>query len=525
MTPLLTSTGSGLPAAYDVVVIGSGPAGQSAAELAAFLGHSAVIVERGNPGGVVTTTGGAPTKTLREAALALADRGDGRIGDALAVLRTRTLDVCRSLQAATAAEIEARGVRYIQGAARLTGDRRVVIEHPNGGREIVTARAIVIATGSRPARFEGIPYDDPDVYDSTEIFKLQRLPADIVVAGGGPVGVEFATVLTALGVPVTLVDGNERLLPGMDGELTGLMADEFVRRGVSLHLRSRVTSVVRRGERLKVGLSTGESIETGAVLFAAGRAANTEGLGLDAADVALDHRGRILVDRYFQTSSPGIYAVGDVVSPTLASVAMQQGRAAVCHAFGLVFGVPLDRAASAAVYGLPEIAGVGATEDELRRSDTPYVVGQCDLAHTARGVIAGRGGRLKLIVRADDRKLLGVHCIGDIASELVGMGHAVLHLSGAVDVFLTLALNTPTYSSAYRDAAIDAMAQLAASPAALMFANPLELNHDRAHQLRTRDRSRSAGRRYAPSPLRSAGRSIPGARRRAPSLSHRRDAR
>jgi NAD(P) transhydrogenase len=240
------------------------------------------------------------------------------------------------------------------------------------------------------------------------------------------------------------------------------MTEEFTRRGVTLILKARVESTLRRDGRLTVALSNGASLHPAAVLFAAGRAANTAGLGLDRAGVEIDQRGRIVVDRYYQTTCPGIYAVGDAVAPTLASVAMQQGRAAVCHAFGLVFGVPIDRAASAAVYGLPELAGVGVTEEEIRRTGIPYVVGRSDLSNTARGAIAGRGGRLKLIVRADDRKLLGVHCIGDIASELVGMGHAVLHMNGPVDVFLTLALNTPTYSSAYRDAAIDAMGQLAA---------------------------------------------------------------
>jgi NAD(P) transhydrogenase len=263
-------------------------------------------------------------------------------------------------------------------------------------------------------------------------------------------------------VPVTLVDRSERLLPGIDGELALLMRAEFERRGVRLVLESGIQSASRRDGQLRVVLSNGLSLDADALLVAAGRVANSSGLGLEAAGVGVDRRGRVVVDRCYQTTSDGIYAVGDVVGPTLASIAMQQGRAAVCHAFGLAFGVPVDRAASAAVYGLPEVAGVGATEEQVRSTGIPYVVGRCDLSKTARGAIAGRGGRLKLIVQADDRKLLGVHCIGDSASELVGMGHAVLHMGGAVEVFLSLALNTPTYSCAYRDAAIDALGQLAA---------------------------------------------------------------
>jgi NAD(P) transhydrogenase len=455
---------------YDLIVIGAGPAGQSAAELAAFLGHSALIVDRGRPGGVVTTTGGAPTKTLRELALSIAARRSTATAAAapmkleavLPMVRERTLGVCRSLQEVIARQIDARGIRYIEGGARLTANRTIAIETADGERLEVSARTILLATGSHPARFDGIPFDDPDVYDSNEIFTLRRTPSDIVIVGGGPVGVEFATIFTTLGVAVTLVDHGDRLLPAMDGELVRLMTAEFQRRGVRVLLGAGVTSVARQCARLATVFSNGLRLDADAILFAAGRVANTEGLGLDDAGVEIDARGRIVVDRYYRTTAPGIYAVGDAVGPTLASLATQQGRAAVCHALGFGFGVPVDRAGSAAVYGLPELAGVGATEEQLTSAGTAYVVGRCDLSQTARGAIAGRGGLLKLLVRADDRKLLGVHCIGDLASELVGMGHAVLHLSGSVDVFLTLALNTPTYTAAYRDAAIDAMGQLAA---------------------------------------------------------------
>jgi NAD(P) transhydrogenase len=188
---------------------------------------------------------------------------------------------------------------------------------------------------------------------------------------------------------------------------------------------------------------------------------NSEGLGLDEVGAQLDGRGRIVVDRYFRTTAPGVYAAGDIVRPALASTAMQQGRAAACHACGLLVGVAVDQAASSAVYGLPEVAGVGLTEEQARRADIPYVVGRCDLAETARGTIAGRGGRLKLIGRADDHKLLGVHCIGDIASEMVGLGHAVIALGGMFEMLLTLGLNMPTYSAAYHDAAVDGLSRLA----------------------------------------------------------------
>lgn len=445
---------------YDLVVIGSGPAGQSAAELSAFLGRSTLIIERGLPGGTVTTAGGVPTKTLRELARSMhrSSRMDVS-SEVLPELRTRTLAVCRSLQSTTATQIEQRGIDFVRGAARLTGDGTVTVDPPDGDARTIAARHIVLAPGSSPVRPSGIPFSDPDVYDSDEIFALQTLPPSMAIVGGGPVGVEFASVLNALGVAVTLIEHGDRILTTMDGELAMRMTAELERSGVVLRCGEGVANVSRHG-RLTMTLSSGLTLDTHAVLFATGRRANTDGLGLDRAGIALDSRGRIVVDRYFMTTCAEVYAVGDAVAPTLASVAMQQGRAAVCHALGLAFGVPVDRQASAAVYGLPEVAAVGVHEEEVRASGVAYVVGRAALEGTARGTIAGTHGLLKLIVRADDRRLLGVHCIGEIASELVAMGHAALHMGAAVDLFLTLALNTPTYTAAYRDAAIDAVMQL-----------------------------------------------------------------
>jgi NAD(P) transhydrogenase len=415
---------------YDLVVIGAGPAGQVAAELAAAFGRRALMVERNQPGGVVTTTGGAPTKALREAALYLTGfrqqevygaRAAAALDVVLPTLRARIERVRDLLQGAVARQLAERRVTYLQGTARLSQDHSVCVTSPEGATHQIAARTILIATGSRPTHPPGIPFDDPDIYDSDQIYSLSRVPEDIVIIGGGAVGVEFATIFTALGIPATLVSQSDRLLPSMDGELVGLMAEEFERRGVRLILGAGANTVARVAGRLSVTLSTGAVLDTDAVLFAAGRTPNTEGLGLEQAGVQLDAHGRIAVDRYYRTTAAGIYAAGDVVSPARASTARQQVRA----------------------------------------TGLPYVVGRCDLARTARGAIAGQGGRLKLLFRADDRKLLGVHCLGDIASEVVGLGHMVLHIGGSVEVFLTLALNTPTYTSAYHDAVVDGLSRLA----------------------------------------------------------------
>jgi NAD(P) transhydrogenase len=454
---------------YDLVVIGAGPAGEVAAELAAAFGRRALIVERNKPGGVVTTTGGAPTKALREAALYLTGyrqeevygvRAAAPLDAVMPTLRARIERVRDVLQGAVAHRLAARGIGYLPGTARLGADRTVRVTSPDGVERELAARAVLVATGSRPTHDAGIPFDDPDVYDSDRIYSISTVPKNIVIVGGGPIGVEFATVFTALGIPATLVSQSDRLLPTIDGELAELVADEFERRGVGLVLGAAADGVRRVDGRLTVTLSTGTVLAADAVLVAAGRTPNTGGLGLEEAGVRLDARGRIVVDRYYRTTARGIYAAGDVVNPVLASTAMQQGRAAAAHACGLVFGVVVDQAASIAVYGLPEVAGVGATEEQVAAAGIPYVVGRCDLASTARGAIAGHGGLLKLIFRADDRKLLGVHCFGDIASEVVGLGHVVLHVGGSVETFLTLALNTPTYSYAYHDATVDGLTRL-----------------------------------------------------------------
>ena len=455
---------------YDLVVIGAGPAGQAAAELAAHVGRRAIIVEQHRPGGVVTTTGGAPTKTLREAARYLTGFGEAEVYGvrpsmpmevALPIVVARTRQVRDHLQSIVARRLAGLGIDYLQGAARLRPDGAVVVTPPDGGERELRGRAVLVATGSRPAHPPGIPFDDPGVFDTDRIFTLDRLPSHAVIVGGGPVGVEFATVFAALGVPVTVVSEAERLLPSMDAELTELLADDLSGRGVRLVLGTGAQRVARVDGRLTVTLSTGGALETDIVLFAAGRVPNSGGLGLDDVGVQLDERGRVVVDRYFRTTAPGIYAAGDVVSPTLASTATQQGRAAACHACGLVFGVAVDQAASSAVYGLPEVAGVGLTEKQAQAADIPHVVGRCDLAETARGAIAGHGGLLKLIIRADDRKLLGVHCIGDSAWEVVGLGHMVLQVVGAVELFFTLALNMQTDSAADHDATLDGLARLA----------------------------------------------------------------
>ncbi len=451
---------------YDLVAIGAGPAGESATELASFFGHRCAVIEKYRPGGTVTTTGGAPTKTLREAALYFSGLREGDVYGlrvttipeiATDIIRRRTWIVCELLQKLTAENIAKNKVDYIQGVARLERNRGVIVTTADGQQRKLRAKAILIATGSRPFRPPNISFDLPGVRDTDTLLNRGRVPKDIVIVGGGAVGVEFATICHALGAKVTLLDRGARLVSMMDGEISERMEQVFKHWGITVGFGASVDSIDKNGEGLEVKLSTGETLFPDTVLFAAGRVSNTEDLGLDSVGIGLDSRGRIIVDPNFRTSVDGIYAAGDVLGPTLASIAMEQGRAAICHAFGIPFEGTVDPSPVSAVYGMPEVSGAGLTEEQCRDKALDYEVGRADLSLTPRGAIAGRGGLLKLIFLKSDRKVVGVHCIGDIASEIVGIGQMVIRCGGTINTIANMSLNTPTYSYAYKYAAFDGL--------------------------------------------------------------------
>ncbi|HYH27739.1 MAG TPA: Si-specific NAD(P)(+) transhydrogenase [Actinomycetota bacterium] len=453
---------------FDLVVIGSGPTGEKAAAQAAYFGKRVAVVEREpRVGGDAARRAVIPSKTLRETALYLTGfRRREVYGLSLELDPDATLErlahrkdeVVETTTSAVARNLERHGVEVVTGEGRLGPDRTVVV-----GDRTLEAEAIVIATGSRPYHPPGIPFDDPDVDDSEEVLALERLPSSMAVVGAGAVGCEYASIFTALGTEVTLVDGRERLIPFLDEEVSREMAAVFERQGMRVLTGRGLAEVRRASGGLEVRLDDGAVLRPERLLSAVGRAGNVEGLGLEDAGVETDARGRIKVDATYRTTAPGIYAAGDVIgSPSLASVGMEQGRVAVCHAFGFDYKQSLDPVPPFAVYTIPEAASVGLTEQEALAAAEDVVTGVSRFSENPRATITGgTEGFVKLVIRRGDRKVLGVHILGDQATELIHLGQAVLHSDGTVDRFISATYAVPSLTDAYKYAAYAALQALA----------------------------------------------------------------
>ena len=455
---------------YDLVVIGGGPAGEKGAAAAAFWGKRVAVVDRAPTPGGAMVAGVVASKTMREAALYLTgfrQRDLYQVGLGLTPevaaerLHRRTDDVVRMMADQAADNLRRHAVDFVHGAARLgpAGSRTVVVDD---GR-VLHADVILVATGSTPFHPPGVPFDDPDVLDSDDAALLDRPLASLVVVGGGAVGCEFASIYTALGADVVLVDSRDRLLPFMDAEIAGELERTFTGLGMRVvHGAGRVSAArdAASGSLQVLLASTGETLTPEKVIFATGRTGNTAGLGLDEAGVEIDDAGRIVVDEQFRTSAPGVYAAGDVIGPpALASASMEQARLAVRWAFDLPLkAAATDTLAPYGVYTVPEAAMVGLTEEAAVAAGREPAVGRARFATNHRAAISGATeGLIKLVFDRHDLTLLGVHVLGDHATELVHLGQAVLHFGGTIEHFVHSTFNVPTLSEVYKYAAYDGL--------------------------------------------------------------------
>ena len=454
---------------YDLIVIGSGPAGEKGALTAAFFGKRVALVEK-SPllGGAVANTGTLPSKTLRETALALSGfRARELHGVDLSLRRTVTVADFMHHEKAVAGLERARiahyvdrlGVTLVRGTGSFVDPHTLRVTGPEGQR-VLRANTFLIATGSSPLRPPEFAFADKRVLDSDEVLRLDTLPRSLVVVGAGVIGSEYACTFAALGAQVQLVDGRDRLLTFLDGEVSAGLTAAMQRLGIVFHWQERVTrcDVPKGRGDVTVHLSTGASIPAEAVLVAAGRSSNTADLGLDKAGVTMGKRGLIPVDATYRTNVPHIYAAGDVIgAPALAATGTEQARVAMSHAFDLDFKSEIAPILPYGIYTIPEASMAGETEESLREKGEDYVVGKALYRENGRGAIIGdRDGFLKLLFRRRDLKLLGVHVLGEQASEIVHVGLVVLLADGGFDLFNRICFNYPTLGVLYQRAAYDA---------------------------------------------------------------------
>jgi NAD(P) transhydrogenase len=458
---------------FDLVVIGSGPAGEKGAAQAAYFGKRVALVERNSElGGAGVNTGTVPSKTLRESALyfsGLRQRGlygiDYSLREGLSVQ-----DFMHHKDAVVSAErlkiatnLAAHQIELIAGTARFEDPHTVKVVDGHDAHRYLRGEVILIATGSTPHRPPEIPFDDQSIFDSDSILKMDRIPKSMIVVGGGVIGCEYASIFTALGVAVTLVDGRDRLLPFLDAEISERLRAHLASLGLTLVLEQRPKGTARAASGVQMTLASGKALEAETALFAAGRRGAVEGLCLERAGLGINRRGNIDVNERYQTGVAHIYAAGDVIGfPTLASTSMEQGRVAMCHAFGFPYKQRLASQLPLGIYTIPEISAVGESEESCKEKKISCVAGRAKYSNNARGQIVGdTAGLLKLIFRAENKQLLGVHIIGESATELIHLGMSVLESSGTIDAFIELVFNFPTLSELYKYAAYDGLGNLA----------------------------------------------------------------
>jgi len=458
---------------FDLGVIGSGPAGEKGAAQAAYFGKRVALVECGpNLGGAGVNTGTVPSKTLRESALyfsGLRQRGlygvDYSLREGLTVqgFMHRKDAVVSAERLKIATNLAAHKIELIAGMAQFEDPHTVKAVDEHGPPRFLRGEVILIATGSKPHRPPEIPFDDKTVFDSDSILTMDRIPKSMIVVGGGVIGCEYASIFTALGVEVTLVDGRERLLPFLDAEISELLRARLDSLGLKFLFQERAKGTERIAGGVRMTLASGKVIVAETALLAAGRRGAIDGIHLEKAGLGINQRGNLDVNDHYQTHVRHIYAAGDVIGfPALASTSMEQGRVAMCHAFGIPYKQRLASQLPMGIYTIPEISAAGETTESCEIRKISYEVGRAKYANNARGQIIGEStGLLKLIFRPDNRQLLGVQIFGEGATELIHLGMAVLESGGTIDTFIELVFNFPTLSELYKYAAYDGLGNLA----------------------------------------------------------------
>jgi NAD(P) transhydrogenase len=464
---------------YDLLVIGSGPAGHRAAIQGAKLDKRVAVVEKKTVvGGVCINTGTIPSKTLREAALRLSGyRERGLYGSSYSVKQHITMrDLLFRVDHVISNEVDVtrhqlmrNGVDILTANASFVDGHRLQLELvPDGIRQEVSAACIIIAVGTTTMLDPFARCDGQHVFTCDDLLSVEQLPKSLAVVGAGVIGLEYACIFAALGVRVTLIDTRHQLLPFVDREIMEALVYHLRANRAILHLGETVSAVDPyhndHGDHVRLQLASGKQVVTDKVLYSVGRRGATDSLNLESAGLRADDRGRLRVNEHYQTDAPHIYAVGDVIGfPSLASTSMEQGRLAACHAFGVATH-SLPELFPYGIFTVPGMSMVGKTEEQLTEEGVSYEVGRAQYREIARGQILGdRTGLLKLIFHRESRLLLGVHIIGAEAAELVHIGQAVLALGGKVDYFVDTVFNYPTLAECYKTAAFDGINRLGLS--------------------------------------------------------------
>lgn len=457
---------------YDLVVIGSGPAGQKGSICAAKLRKKVAIIDRKRTiGGVCVHTGTIPSKTLREAVLYLSGfrqrtfYGRGYVlKDRIAMsdLSFRTQSVMAREVEVIRAQLRRNYVTTLEGEATFIDAHAIEVRNEEGSH-LLHAQHVLIACGTRPAHNAGIPTDGKRIFDSDQVFALEDMPRDLVIVGAGIIGLEYASMFATLGVKVTLLDQRPVLLDFVDREVIESLCFQLRQMGTTFRLGEKVVSIGVDIERdiVFAKLESGKIVRGQGLLYTIGRQANSDQLNLAVTGLQADERGKLAVNEHFQTAVPHIYAAGDVIGfPALASTSMEQGRLASCHMFGKPGTMP-PHLIPYGVYTIPEISMVGYTEEQLTRDKVPYEVGIARYAELAKGQMLGDDqGLLKLLFDPTSLKLLGVHVIGDRAAEIVHIGQVLLTLGGSIEYFRDTVFNYPTLAEAYKVAALDGLNRL-----------------------------------------------------------------